>query len=115
MNKYGWLLLAALCGALVSLRLEKTAQTLIQKFTFILCGMAFAFFLTPLITAHWHLQEPGQIAAIGFFMSMMWQNIYNRFARGIEEAELPLARKPESVEILEKVEEIEEARKGEEK
>ena len=109
MNKYGWLLFAALCGALVSLRLEKTAQTLLQKFTFVLCGIAFAFFITPLITSHWHLAEPGEISAIGFIMPMMWQNIYNRFARGIEDAALPFERKPESVETLDKVVEIEKA------
>lgn len=108
MNKYGYLLFAALCGALVSLKVEQKAQTIVQKFTFVLCGIAFAFFITPLITEHFHLIEPGEISAIGFIMAMMWLNIYNRFSRGIEEASLPFDPKPEAVEVAEKVIEAEE-------
>lgn len=89
MNKYAWLLFAALCGALVSLQVEKKARTPIQKATFVFCGLVFSFFVTPLITSHWHLEEPGQISAIGFLIALGWQNLYNRFTRGIDEINVP--------------------------
>lgn len=110
MNKYYWLLLAAFCGALASLEVErrngKIIRTPFQKMTFVLCGVAFSFFVTPLISSLWNLVDPGQIGAIGFLIAMGWQNLYTRFARGVDEARLPFEREPsEVVEIIRKKEE----------
>lgn len=107
MNKYGWMLAAALCGALVGLKAEKKAQSGVQKLLYVLCGMAFSFFITPLITAFFKLNEPGELTAIGFALAMLWLNIYNRFARGIAEARLPFDPKPESVEVIDSLMEAE--------
>lgn len=105
MNKYGWLAVAALCGALVALRVERRAQTWLQRLTYVLCGLAFSFFVTPLIASHWHINETGSISAIGFLMAMCWQNIYNRFLRGVEDAKLPFEKEPnQTLEILDRLE-----------
>lgn len=73
--KFVGLLISGICGSIVGLTINPTLDTPTRKVLFIFGGVCCTFFLAGPIADYLHLKDPGEIASLGFVISIFWQKV----------------------------------------
>lgn len=79
-HKLLWMIAAGICGSIVGLGINKDCDTPLKRMLFLFGGLACTMFLANPIASHFGLNEPSEIAAVGFTVAIFWQQIVGKLA-----------------------------------
>lgn len=89
-DKFTWVIAAGLCGSLVGLGINMAVfNTPMKRVLYVFGGVCSAFFLAGPIAKHFGLTEPGEIASVGFGVSMFWNQIMVKLSTAIDNFSIP--------------------------
>lgn len=89
-SKFLWLLAAGFCGSLVGLGINNaTFNTPMKRCLYLFGGVCSAFFLAGPVAKHFGLTEPGEIASVGFGVSVFWNQIMVKLSSTIDNFSIP--------------------------
>lgn len=75
-----WLFAAGICGSIVGLGINPTCDTPFKRILYLFGGLACTMFLATPIATHFGLQDPSEIAAVGFAVAIFWQQIVGKLS-----------------------------------
>lgn len=87
--KFVWLVISGLCGSLIGLGMAKELDTPLKKVIYLFGGVCSAFFLAGPIAKYFGLTDPGEIASVGFVVSIFWQQIMVKLSTTIQKFKVP--------------------------
>lgn len=89
-SKFLWLIAAGFCGSLVGLGINNaTFNTPMKRILYLFGGVCSAFFLAGPVAKHFGLTEPGEIASVGFGVSVFWNQIMVKLSNTIDNFSIP--------------------------
>ncbi|MCS5737372.1 hypothetical protein, partial [Herbiconiux daphne] len=72
-EKFIWLIGASACGSVIGVLTNEKYNTTTKRVIYIFGGFCSAFFLAGPVAKYFNLTGPGEIAAVGFAVSIFWQ------------------------------------------
>lgn len=88
-KKYAWLIAASIIGSFIGTGRAQGLDTPNKRVFYVVSGTACSLFLAGPFAHRFGVEDPGMIAAIGFIISIFWQQVLDKFSSGIDGISLP--------------------------